>query len=209
MRTTKWTTSLLGGVAALALLTACGSTPEPVESPTDTSPETVQSTPPADGSPTTEAPTTDAPSEPAQSPADPAPQDGDLEAGFAAVDLAEADVPGSQVVGLDLDDGGQWEVEVVVDNVEHEFTISADGTQIVERDTDDADSDDIRKLGEVQVSLADAVRTAMADVDGGRFDQVDLDTHNGTVVWDVEIDTANDDVEIKVDVASGEIIHRD
>lgn len=204
MRTTKWTTSLLGGVAALALLTACGSTPDPVESPTDASPETVQSTPPADDSPTTEAPT-----EPTQSPADPAPQDGDIEAGFAAVDLAEAEVPGSQVVGLDLDDGHQWEVEVVVDNVEHEFKISADGTQIVERDTDDADSDDIRKLGEVQVSLADAVRTAMADVDGGRFDQVDLDTHNGTVVWDVEIDTANDDVEIKVDVASGEIIHRD
>lgn len=189
---TKWRMTIAGlGVAAL--LSGCGNggtTTIPAETPV-ASPETTATTP---------AQT------PATTPAQTAPDTGSsvLTEGFAAVALAESEVPGSQAVGLDLDDDGSWEVEVISGERKFEFDISADGTTVLEREEDDADDDKVSKLAQVQVPITDAISTAMTQV-AGQFDDAELDEEDGRVVWEVNLD---DDVDVQVDVVTGEIVNR-
>lgn len=144
--------------------------------------------------------------QPTTSPTSPgAPASANLpEAGFVAVATAEAEVPGSKAVELDLNDDGTWQVEVILGERKHEFEISADGTQIVEREESDADSDDVYRLVQVKVELIEAVRIAMARY-AGEFDEIDLTSEDGVIVWEISLDDP-DDVEVYVDVASGEIV---
>ncbi|MGB3954605.1 MAG: PepSY domain-containing protein [Brooklawnia sp.] len=181
---TKWRMTIAGlGVAAL--LSGCGNggtTTTPAETPV-ASPETTATTP-----------------------AQTAPDTGSsvLTEGFAAVALAESEVPGSQAVGLDLDDDGSWEVEVISGERKFEFDISADGRTVLEREEDDADDDKVSKLAQVQVPITDAISTAMTQV-AGQFDDAELDEEDGRVVWEVNLD---DDVDVHVDVVTGEIVNR-
>lgn len=185
----------IAGLALTGLLASCGGT----STPADTSapaPET-----------TTAAPATSAAAPSASSAPDSttaANPDMSMEAGYAAIALAEAEVPGGRATELDWSDDDSWEVEVIVGDRKHEFDISADGTTITERDEDDADSDDVDRLASATVSLTEAIQTAMAAVPG-EFDDADLSTEDGVVVWEINLDDP-DDVEVYVDASSGEVI---
>ena len=148
---TKWKMTIAGlGVAAL--LSACGNggaaPAETSAAPQETSPTAPAQTPMT--TPTT-SPTPQATAAGASV----------LNEGFAAVALAESEVPGSQAVDLDLDDDGTWEVEVISGDRKFEFDISADGTTVLEREEDDADDDKVSKLAQVQVPITEAISTAM------------------------------------------------
>lgn len=194
----KWTTAI-AGLAAAVLLGACtgggGGT-------RTTGPEQVPTTPTQ--SATTAAQTaTPAPGSPA-GPTSAATSRIDIEAGFAAVALAESEVPGSQAVELERD-GRNWEVKVIAGDQKTEFHISVDGTQVLKREQGRADAEDVARLAQVQVGIVDAIRTAM-DSQPGVFIEADLDTERGQVVWEIEIRTPRE-VTVHVDVASGQIIN--
>ena len=72
-------------------------------------------------------------------------------------------------------------------------------------DGDDLDSDERAALDSAQITLADAIRTALEEV-GGTLDDVELDEDGGTVAWEVSID---DDVEVYVDITTGEVLRVD
>lgn len=194
----KWA-GLVAGVGALALLSGCAGTDDPT--PTDPeAPVTTEAAPPADPAPS---------EEPGNAP-DQNPGAGavDIEAGFAAVELATTEITGGQVIALDWDDDGHWTVDLISGDTEHEVKTNAEGTEILEQEQDSVDREDAERLTEVQVSLEDAVRTAMGEAEGD-FDAVDLDTQGGAVVWEVEIDTPDgNDVSVYVDVATGEVLNR-
>lgn len=184
--TPKWKTTL-AALAVGALLTACGG------GGATTDPTTTE---PAQPTPAQTVPSHESPSQ--------APDDvpAVVTAGFAAIELAEAEVPGSQAISLDANDDGEWDVEVLLGDREYEFEISADGTQILERDEDDADNDDVELLATAVITLPEAINIALGQTDG-TFDDADLD--EDTRAWQVDFDDP-DDREIHVDVVSGEIV---
>lgn len=185
----KWKVTL-ATLAVGLLLVACtgGTSSDPT---TTAAPPTTASS--AEGSETTPATTQ-------QSPA--AGTDVTV-AGFAAINRAEAEVPGSQAISLDLNDDGSWDVEVLAGDREHEFTISADGAEILDQEESAADSDDVERLAQASVPLQDAITTALNESDGS-FDEADLTDLAGTAAWQVDLDEP--DETIHIDVASGEVL---
>lgn len=183
----------VAGILTTALLAGC-SGGGAASGPTTTPPAqvTAASSSPSAGSVAAETPNT-------------AGTQGSLEAGFAAVALAESTVPGSQAIELDQN-RLTWKVVVIAGDQETELVINADGTQVLRSEQERADSDDVRRLAQVQVGIVDAIGTTMASV-AGEFDEAGLDTRRGTVVWEVEIRTPQD-VEVFVDAATGEIVGR-
>ncbi|MGJ3509843.1 PepSY domain-containing protein [Enemella sp. A6] len=198
MSTAKTMTTLIAGLAALTLLGACApNDPEPTD---PAEPTATQEAPPADPTPG------EAESSPKSDDDDK--QGADIEKGFAAVELAESETSNGKAISLDWDDDGHWKVDVIEGKTEREFTINADGTEVIEVEDDDADSDDVERLSKASVSLTDAVRKAMGEVEG-TLDTAELDEVDSNVAWEVEIDTPEgDDVSIYINAASGEVLNR-
>lgn len=132
---------------------------------------------------------------------------GDVNTAQNAIETAESEV-GGQAMDLDYDDDGEWEIEVVSDGQYTEVTVSADGGTVVETDDpDDLDSDDQREFDAAEISLADAITTA-TDEHPGNIDDVELETEDGTVVYQVDlyVGSDNSDLSVYVDAANGEIV---
>lgn len=192
----KKTTALIPTVLAGGLLLAgCTS---PATAPATTAP-TVNPPAATAAAPAPTAATTDAPR--GDTAADAAAHNA---AGGAAAATAEAEVSGT-AIQLDHDDQ-RWEVEVLVGDRVHDVTTDNGGTAVTESDRDEAvDGDDARRAAAATVSLVDAMKTAL-EATPGVIDDVELDDRNGAVVWEVTIDTAeNDDVDVYVDAATGAI----
>ncbi len=129
------------------------------------------------------------------------------EVGGAAyeVDFEEADDD-------DDDDDEQephWNVDLISGDREWEVRVSADGTEVLGSEEDDADSDEMSALDATTVSLAEAISTAAEDVTGD-FDDASLEDDGGTVHWEVSIYAEGEQrsQDIDVDAESGEIINR-
>lgn len=208
----------LAAVAALALgLSACGedatgpdSTPAPtVEMTTEAAtPEATADETTTEETTTEEpTPTEDVATEDTQGPADPV--GGDLDdvtaAALTAIQTAESETGGIAYSVDDKDDDRRWEVEVALDGLEVEVTLSADGTT-VERteDDDDLDADERQALQDMQVGLVEAIEIAYAQF-GGVLDDADLDEDDGRWTWEIDLGGANDD--IHVDIVTGEIVN--
>lgn len=196
-------------VAAAALtLSACGSggSAEQADGVEQSQPAQDESAP-ADGGQTDEPASSDAaPS--ADASAAGAERGGDLAAASAAIDTAEAE-NGGTAHHLDWDDGRHWEIDVVGDR-EWEYQVSADGATVEQTDEDDADSDDERALEQADVSLLEALETALEDTPG-TIDDAELDEDDGTLRWEVGIyaDGSTDSTDIRIDAQSGDIIGTD
>lgn len=210
----------LAAVAALALgLSACGDNgtgPESTPAPTVDVPTAAPTTEaPAGDATTEEAPTEEATTEEAtptedadtQAPADD-PAAGELDdvtaAALTAIQTAESETGGIAFAIDDQDDDTRWEVEVSLEGLEVEVTLSADGTT-VERteDDDELDADERQALRDLQVSLAEAIEIAHAQF-GGVLDDAELDEDDGRWTWEIDLGGANDD--IHVDIMTGEIV---
>lgn len=128
---------------------------------------------------------------------------------LSAIATAAEEAGGTAYEIDDSDDDGQWEVDVMVENRSHEITVAADGSTVIEREEDDADQEDISRLDQAQVTIEQAIEAALAEVPGS-LDDVELSDDNGRGVWEVSIDeTENDDVEVYIDIVSGDVVRAD
>lgn len=130
------------------------------------------------------------------------------EAGRTAIQTALDTYPGT-VVELDRDGrDGTWKVTIITEDraTKVKVRLNADGTQITETDEHkDLDRDDLAELDAVEVDIVDAINAVMAKYPGV-FDEAELDTEDGVVVWQVEINHDDaDDTEMLVDVKTGDM----
>ncbi|KLU09014.1 PepSY domain-containing protein [Kocuria sp. SM24M-10] len=128
-----------------------------------------------------------------------------------AVVAAQESVAGGQVFEIDRKDAGDgWEVKLAVEDREQEVEVSADGQEVTPQESDDElDQQDRENLAQVQIPLEDAVRTALEEVDG-TVDGAQLDTEDGTTVW--EVDTDDDQgtsVDVYINVDNGSVLKVD
>ena len=128
-----------------------------------------------------------------------------------AVVAAEEAVAGGQVFEIDRKDGEEgWEVKLAVGDREKEVDVSPDGSEVTPQEGDDQlDQEDRERVAEVQVPLEDAVRTALDEVDG-TLDGAQLETEDGTTVWEVDVDDPNGtSADVYVNVANGSVVKVD
>jgi uncharacterized membrane protein YkoI len=136
---------------------------------------------------------------------------GEAAAVAGAVVAAEEAVAGGQVFEIDRkDDGEGWEVKLAVGDREKEVDVSSDGSEVTPQEGDDQlDQEDREKIAQVQVSLEDAVRTALDEVDG-TLDGAQLDTEDGTTVWEIDVDDPDGtSVDVYVNVDTGSVVKVD
>ncbi|MFX0537969.1 PepSY domain-containing protein [Ornithinimicrobium sp. Y1847] len=130
---------------------------------------------------------------------------------LAAIATAEEETGGIAYEIDDQDDDGTWEVDVRVDDRSVEVTVSEDGTEVVGTEDDDLDDDDRAALDAAEITIQEAIQIAIDEV-GGVLDDVELEEDDGRYYWEVSVDSTDrgmDDVEVKIDVTTGEIIEID
>lgn len=129
---------------------------------------------------------------------------------LAAIDLAEAETSGVAYELDDEDDRSVWKIDVHVDGVGFEVTVNWEGTQVLSVDQDDTtDRDDLEKLEVATLSMQDAI-TAAATESSGTLTNADLSEENGVVAWEIEFENErDDDVEVRVNAVTGEIVRID
>ncbi|HLR43744.1 MAG TPA: PepSY domain-containing protein [Brevibacterium sp.] len=196
-------------VAAAALtLTACGSGDSAEQTAGVEQSQPAQDDSSADGGAPADGGQTDETTASAETSAAGSSQGGDLEAATAAIDTAEAE-NGGTAHHLDWDDDDQWEIDVVGDR-EWEYQISADGSTIEQTDEDDADGNDQREIEQAEVTLLQALETALEETPG-TIDDAELDEDDGTLHWEVGIyaDGSTDSTDIRIDAQSGDITGTD
>lgn len=190
-------------VSALALTAAACTNDE--ATPTSPAP------PPAATAPATEAPgamPTPTPAEGATPGGDATPNERNATALRAIATAAQA-AGGTAYELDDADDDGQWEIDVMVGDRNHEVTVAADGQTVVSREEDDADTEDRNRLQQAQTTIEQAIEAALMEVPGN-LDDVELDDDNGRTVWEVTVDEQNmQDVEVYVDVVTGDVVRAD
>ena len=172
-----------------------------------------------DGTPTSDA-TATAATDASATPSDDATDDGGFTAGpggpsedttvHTAIETAIAQMDGSRAFDLEHeDDGNAYEIDVTDGTTVTEVRISSDGTSVQRTETDDLDGDDQRELEAATVEMAEAVDIALGE-QGGLVTDVELDTENDVVIWEVQV-RASDDVEhdVDIDAASGDVLKVD
>ncbi|EMY34289.1 putative lipoprotein, partial [Arthrobacter crystallopoietes BAB-32] len=124
----------------------------------------------------------------------------------AAVETALAAVDGSMAFELSFNRSrGEWEVELVSADTEHEVRVSADGSEVLEEHTSGAvDAEDRTELQGARVPLAEAITTAQEEADG-EVQEASLEDENGKAVWEIEIrPEGGQETEVLIDAATGE-----
>lgn len=106
------------------------------------------------------------------------------------------------------DDGEElWEVSVAVGDEDVEVHVSLDGNAVVhEGEREPLEDEDRQRLEAASISASEAATTAATEV-GAAVEEVDLNEHLGTVVWDVELLTTDGaTTEVRVDATTGEVL---
>lgn len=128
-----------------------------------------------------------------------------IDSATQAIGTAEADAGGTAYSIGDTDFNRSWEVEVAAGDRGVEVTVAVETGEVVGREEDDDLDDDVRAgLPQAEVAIADAIPTALAEVDG-TLDGAELTEDDGALAWKVSIDTADreDDVDVYVDIVTG------
>ena len=202
MKTPNSARIAITGAAFALLLAGCGgSDPAPAD-PTTPAPEAPLS---ASETAAPETPTSDAPDASASGTVPATTDPTDFGAGAAAIMAAELEVPNSQAISIDLDDDGNWEVEVIEGTTEHDIKVGPEGAEILEHEQDDADSDDVRRLETAAISLTDAIASALATVDNPKFDDAELEEEGERIFWKIDLESPDQD--IYVDALTGEVFN--
>jgi len=125
---------------------------------------------------------------------------------IAAIDLAESETGGVAYQLSDDDDESHWEVDLNVDGTEVEVRINWAGTEIINRENDDAvDADKLQKLDAATLTIQDAIKAASPHA-GGYVDDAELDEENGVVTWEIQFEDGPNEWEVYVNAQTGEII---
>lgn len=127
---------------------------------------------------------------------------------LAAIATAVEAVPGSSAVELDYSNRHQsWEVELINVDAGHEVEVSPDGSEVLDQHAaGSADPEDAGDLKQANVSMAEAVGTALEGANGP-VDEVSLDSEDGLPMWEIEIEeSGGSSTELLVDGMTGELI---
>ncbi|WP_298747518.1 PepSY domain-containing protein [uncultured Serinicoccus sp.] len=134
--------------------------------------------------------------------------DGVTAAALAAVEAAQRETGGT-AYEIDGDDDGTWEVDLRVDD--RSVTVEVDAGGAVTRvEEDDLDAEDLAAMDAAQVSLEEAVTTALDEV-GGVLDDAALEEERD-LAYEVSVDLGpdpGDDVDVWVDAVTGEVLRTD
>lgn len=103
------------------------------------------------------------------------------------------------------DEDGYVEVFVYDGTTEWEHEVDSETFEIIDTEDDGIDADDEEEAQAVEIDISEALQTAETE-SGGAPEDGELDTEDGTVVWEFEMDN---DVEVYVDVATGEVVRVD
>lgn len=133
---------------------------------------------------------------------------------FAAVALAEAQVPGGFVTSVEAEHRGlTWEVTVTSpEGAETTVELNFDGSELTGEPREERDDESDRAKHRERVAAATLdVRAAhdavLGFVPGGRVSELGLDTENGRVVWEGDVITdAGMKQEIRIDAGTGELV---
>ncbi len=196
-RTPLW----LATVPAALLLASCSGSASPEVVNSAVAPATQVAQASTQASTTTQASTATSSSAAAQNSA--VPQQDLTAAGLAAIATAEAAGEGRAYAIDDQDEDGTWEVDVLMDSGATEYTISADGAQVVKTEPEDLDSDERAALANATVTLTQAITTAV-EAGGQPLDDADFDDESGVWAWEVSLQTR--DTDIVIDPNSGGVI---
>lgn len=123
---------------------------------------------------------------------------------FQAIDAALAEHPDGVVTELDTDDD-YYEIFVYDGQTEWELEVDRESFELIDTEDDGIDSDDQEKAEAVEIDIVEALTTA-SEEGGAEVEQAELDTEDGTVVWEIEL---SNDVEVYVDVVTGEVVKTD
>lgn len=164
---------------------------------------------------TTAAETTSAaPAVTSSGPATPAATNTDIDALRRAGGTATAAIPGSTLISIETERDGRWEVQVVAaDGTEHEMDISSDGATVTVGPTakteDEADKAKHReRVQAAQVDYRAAADKILAEVPNGTITELNLDSNNGTTVWEADVaDSSQTKHEVTIDAGSGQVLH--
>jgi len=127
----------------------------------------------------------------------------------AAIELAENEVGGT---AFELDEEGKrgWDIDVVADGQVTEIRVNPDGTEVTDTRNDGRiDVADGARVTQATLSMADAVTAAGEEITG-LVQGVELDRFRvQTLVWAVELSDGEDDIEVSIDAASGDVVNVD
>ena len=123
-----------------------------------------------------------------------------------------------QSVNLEYEDGKLvYEVEMIVDGIEHDIDIDANSGNILEDEIDDHDltetseeanenkeEDNLKQLAKITV---DQVKIIVSNkYKDGTIVEVDLENENGNIVYEVEVITKDGVHDIIIDAENGNIL---
>jgi len=131
------------------------------------------------------------------------------------LEAANSAVPGGEITAVEreVEDGVTiYDVEKVVDGVEYEIEVTADGVvKEVEKegeDDDDADDEDDDESEEEEVALSDVpenvIKAANEAVPGGEITEVEKEIEDGVTIYDVE--KVVDGVEYEIEVTEDGVV---
>ncbi len=125
-----------------------------------------------------------------------------------AVEIGLGTVGGGELVQIEIDHDDatwEWELEIVQDGRQHELDIDATSGEVTEHDQDDDDDRDPAVDVTSPMPYAEAIELALGEAPG-RVSGWDLDSDDGRIRYTIDIDrSGGDDVEVEVDVETGEV----
>ncbi|NLS10971.1 hypothetical protein HGQ17_13395 [Nesterenkonia sp. MY13] len=126
---------------------------------------------------------------------------------YQALEAALAEYPDGVITEFEdnTNDGGYVEVFVYDGSTEWELEVDSETLEIIDTEDDGIDSDDEQEAQAVEIDIAEALQTAEEE-SGAEPKDGELNTEGGTVVWEFEM---TNDVEVYVDVATGEVVKTD
>ena len=132
---------------------------------------------------------------------------------MASAVAAAEDAVGGDAQAFEIgreDSPASWEITVAADDREHQVYVSQDGEDVISQEEEGGlDSDDGEKLAQVRVPLDEGLATALETVNG-TVDEAQLETEDGTTVWEVEIDEPDgNSVDVFVNVEDGSVLKID
>lgn len=130
--------------------------------------------------------------------------------GLAAAGERATDAVGGTVIDIDLDDEhgrSVYEVAVVTDTGTTEVLLDARTGEVLGQKPEDAEdaAEDARLAARARVPAVPAIATATAAVPGEPVD-LELSDHWGSVVFEIDVVTAEGTFEVLVDATTGEVV---
>lgn len=132
-----------------------------------------------------------------------------------AVDIARGIVDGQlEEIELDTEDGRLiYEVELSAYGEDFEIDVDARTGEVMDLDDDlrhfQHDKDRTGPQEGAQISPAEAKLIALDVIGDGYVDDIELEFENGRLVYEVEVESDDDDIDVYVDAYSGEILYID